>query len=123
MKVFPEYLAGIDNPDHRERLEEIFTWIAKQFPNLETEIKWNTPMFTDHGTFILGIDMAKQHVSVAPEYAAMERFADDIAEAGYSSTKGLFRIKWNQTVNYELLQKIVEFNIQDKEDCSTFWRK
>ncbi|MGP4059517.1 iron chaperone [Halobacillus sp. H74] len=123
MEVFSEYLAGIDNPDHRERTEEIFAWIMDEFPNLETQIKWNTPMFTDHGTFIIGIDHAKHHMSFAPEPAAMTHFAEDIKQAGYSSTKGLFRIKWNEPVNYELLEKIIAFNIQDKAEHTSFWRK
>ena len=52
----------------------------------------------------------------------MVKFADEIAEAGYSSTKGLFRIKWNEPVNYQLLEKIIKFNIQDKADYTNFWR-
>lgn len=123
MEVFEKYLASIDNPEHRDQLEEVLTWVATKFPNLEPIIKWNTPMFSDHGTFIIGIDAAKQHMSFAPEEVAMVHFADDIAQSSYSATKGLFRIRWNQQVNYELLEKIIEFNIQDKADCTTFWRK
>jgi len=123
MEVFTKYLAGIDNPDHRARAEEILTWVASKFPNLEPQIKWNTPMFTDHGTYIIGFSTAKHHLSVAPEEKTMECFADEIAKAGYSATKGLFRIPWNESVNYELLEKLIEFNIKDKADCTTFWRK
>lgn len=123
MEVFATYLAGIDNPDHRERTEEILMWIVNEFPNLEPHIKWNTPMFTDHGTYIIGFSTAKQHLSVSPEEVGIAHFADDIAQAGYSVTKGLFRIPWKKPVNYELLQKMIEFNIQDKADCSTFWRE
>lgn len=48
MEVFAKYLAGIDNPEHCERTEEILAWVANKFPNLESQIKWNTPMFSDH---------------------------------------------------------------------------
>ncbi|WP_347551264.1 iron chaperone [Pseudalkalibacillus hwajinpoensis] len=123
MEVFSEYLTGIDNPDHRDRTEEILAWVANKFPNLEPQIKWNTPMFSDHGTFIIAISTAKHHLSVAPEEVTMAHFTDGIAQAGYSATKGLFRIPWKEPVNYELLEKMIEFNIQDKVDCSTFWRK
>ncbi|GGF14487.1 hypothetical protein GCM10010954_11390 [Halobacillus andaensis] len=123
MEVFSKYLEGIDNPDNRERIEEVLSWVAERFPNLETVIKWNTPMFTDHGTFIIGIDAAKHHMSFAPEGVAMRHFAEDIAQAGYSSTKGLFRIRWNQQVDYKLLEKIIEFNIQDKAEYTKFWRE
>ncbi|WP_449620747.1 iron chaperone [Robertmurraya sp. Marseille-Q9965] len=122
METLEDYLAGIDNLSHRERLEEIFNWILEKFPNLKSEIKWNTPMFTDHGTFILGISTAKQHISIAPEEVTMVRFADDIAQAGYSATKGMFRIKWKDQVHYELLEKIIQFNIEDKAGYNNFWR-
>jgi uncharacterized protein len=123
MEVFEKYLVGIDNPDHRDRTEEVLTWIANKYPNLEPHIKWNTPMFSDHGTFIIGLSTAKQHMSISPEEVVIAHFADDIKQAGYSATKGLFRIKWSEPVNYELLKKMIEFNIQDKADCTTFWRK
>jgi uncharacterized protein YdhG (YjbR/CyaY superfamily) len=34
---------------------------------LKEEIKWNQPMFSDHGTFIIGFSIAKEHIAVAPE--------------------------------------------------------
>ncbi|WP_416728612.1 iron chaperone [Fictibacillus sp. JL2B1089] len=123
MEIFSQYLASIDNPDHRHRMEEVLEWIAQKYPNLEPQFKWNTPMYTDHGTFIIGISMAKQHMSIAPEEIAMVRFAERIEEAGYSSTKGLFRIKWKDEVNYELLENIIEFNIKDKAEYTKFWRE
>lgn len=123
MEVFTNYLAGIDNPDHRDRTEEVLIWVANHFQNLEPLIKWNTPMFSYNGTYIIGFSTAKQHLSVSPEEVGITQFAEDIEQAGYSYTKGLFRIPWNKTVDYELLRKMIEFNIQDKADCSTFWRK
>lgn len=122
IKIFEKYLAGIDHPEHRERTEAILTWIAERFPNLKPEFKWNTPMFSDHGTYIIGLSIAKKHLSISPEEAGIERFADDIAQAGYSATKGLFRIQWNEPVHYELLEKMIEFNIEDKADYPKFWR-
>ncbi|WP_088071550.1 iron chaperone [Gottfriedia luciferensis] len=123
MEVFLNYLTSIDNPNHRERTKEILEWVANRFPNLEPQIKWNTPMFTDHGTFIIGFSTSKQHMSVSPEEFGITQFANDIAQAGYSATKGLFRIPWKEQVNFELLEKIIEFNIQDKAEITSFWRK
>jgi len=122
MEVFEKYLAGIDNPDHQDRTKEVLEWVSREFPNLEPQIKWNTPMFTDHDTYIIGFSTAKQHMSVSPENAGIAHFSDDIAKAGYSATKGLFRIRWNEPVNYELLKKMIEFNIQDKAEYTSFWR-
>ncbi len=123
MEVFATYLAQIDNPQQRERTEEVLSWIVKKFPNLVPKIAWNQPMFTEHGTFIIGFSVAKKHLAVAPERVAITHFSDDIGQAGYEQTKELIRIKWEQPVDYLLLEKIIEFNILDKADYSTFWRK
>lgn len=123
MEIFKQYIAGIDSPEQRQRVEEVLSWVTTTFPNLEPQMKWNTPMFSDHGTFIIGISIAKQHMSISPEPAGIARFADEIAEAGYSATSGLFRIKWNEPVDYRLLEKLIKFNMKDKIDCTTFWRK
>ncbi len=123
MEVFAEYLAQIENPQQLARTEAVLNWVAEQFPQLGPRFAWNQPMFTDHGTFIIGFSVARQHLAVAPEVAALEHFAADIAQAGYDRSKGLFRIRWNQAVDFPLLARIISFNIKEKADCTTFWRK
>jgi uncharacterized protein YdhG (YjbR/CyaY superfamily) len=104
-------------------MEEIINWIKAKYPNLKLEFKWNQPMFTDHGTYIIGFSTSKQHIAVAPEQAGLNQFTEDIEKAGYDYTKGIIRIKWTNPVDYLLLEKMIGFNIMDKVDCSTFWRK
>lgn len=123
MDPFEEYVEEIESPDHRERTREILKWVMDTFPHLQPQIKWNTPMFTHHESFIIGFSTAKGHMSVSPEQVGMKRFAEAIAQANYSATKGLFRIRWNQPVDYELLEKIISFNIQDKSEDTHFWRQ
>ena len=123
MEVFAEYLASIEDPQHRARMEEVLGWVTKQFPNLLPKIAWNQPMFTDHGTFIIGFSVAKHHLAVAPERAGISHFSDDIVQAGYDHSKGLVRIKWDTPVNFTLLAKMIEFNILEKAGSKKFWRK
>ncbi|WP_018922677.1 iron chaperone [Salsuginibacillus kocurii] len=123
MEVFADYLKQIENEEHRNRMEEVLQWVAERFPHLETRIAWNQPMFTDHGTFIVGFSTAKQHLAIAPEAQGIHQFSEEIEKAGYSHTKQLVRIKWNQAIDYSLLERIIAFNISDKTDCFTFWRK
>ena len=59
MTVFNKFLEGIDDRSKRERMEQIFTWIRHHYPHLKQEIKWNQPMYTEHGTFIIGFSVAK----------------------------------------------------------------
>lgn len=122
MEVFEDFLAGIDHPQHRARTEEVLSWVAEKFPDLEPKIAWNQPMFTDHGTFIIAFSVAKNHLAASPEKAGVDHFSDEIVQAGYEHSKMLVRFPWDKAVDYALLERIIEFNIRDKADVSTFWR-
>lgn len=111
-----------DDADQRARFEEIFGWIEKTFPGLEPVIKWNQPMYTDHGTFIAGFSTAKNNLALLPEAYALKRFLDEVTAAGYTTTENLIRIRWDQQVDYPLLKKLIAFNIKDKADTTSFWR-
>lgn len=123
MEPFERYLNFIDNPTHREKLMGIIRWIETNYPELKPEYKWNQPMYTHHGTIIIGFSTAKRHIAVAPEEKALIRFQDAIQDAGYSYSKKLFRIQWEQPVDYDLLKRIIDYNIEDKKETNTFWRK
>lgn len=122
MKNFETFLNSIDEPDKRKRMEEILHRIQTTFPQLKGEIKWNQPMFTDHGTFIIAFSIAKGHIAVAPESYALDLFKKEIEAAGYSCSKMIFRIKWNDKVDYDLLNKIIAYNIESKKEMTKFWR-
>ena len=123
MEVFAEYLAGIVDPEQRGRVEEVLQWVMKRFPDLTPRVAWSQPMFAHQGTFIIGFSVAKQHMAVAPERVTLDRFSEDITASGYDRTKELMRMPWKKPVDYSLLERIIEFNIEDKAGCPTFWRK
>ncbi|MDO5723921.1 MAG: iron chaperone [Flaviflexus sp.] len=121
--TFDEYLATINEPENRKSLEEIVFWVRETYPQLELRIAWKQPMFTDHGTFIIGFSPAKNHLSIAPELATMEAFADTFKNEGIDHTKMFVRIPWSEPFNYDLLSRLIEHNITTKRDCTTFWRQ
>ena len=123
MEDFLEFIEHINNGQQRARTQEVLEWVKSQFPNLEARIAWNQPMFTEHGTFIIGFSVSSKHLAVSPERAGMVRFMNEITKAGYSQSKMLFRIRWEEPVNYILLDQIIRFNCIDKAECKTFWRK
>lgn len=122
MEVFADYLAQIDHAGHRARMQEILSWVHAQFPQLVPRIAWKQPMFTDHGTFILGFSVARNHVAVAPELATIAQLNEDITRAGYAHSRLLVRFPWERPFDFSLLGKMIEFNLLDKANCSTFWR-
>src|SRR5699024_11153450 len=104
MTEFNDFLQSLENDKQKATMEDIFNWVSETFPKLETTVK------------------SKQHFSVAPEAKAIAKFTKQIDASAYSQTNNLFRIKWSQDVDYSLLKSIIQFNIEDKADCTTFWR-
>ena len=49
-----EYLDSIADGRHRAEFKELLDWVHATWPQLVCEVKWNQPMFMDHGTFIIG---------------------------------------------------------------------
>lgn len=123
MDRFNGFLENIAQPAARARAAEVLAWVGKTYPALQGQMKWNQPMFTDHGTFILGFSASKEHLAVAPESVALDHFRAEIAAAGYRATRQLFRIGWEQPVDYGLLRRIIDFNLLDKSGYETFWRR
>ena len=121
MKTLQDVLDKIPNEEHQDRLKHVLDWVGETFPELELEIKWNQPMFTHNGTFILGFSHSSRHFSVSPERQILDEFRDRITEAGYSHSKALFRIMWTDDVNYSLLEDIINRSIQFKRGSKTFW--
>ncbi|MEG0276355.1 MAG: iron chaperone [Coprobacillus sp.] len=122
MKTFEDYLATISNEEHRYQLKELLDWVKTTFPHLETKVAWNQPMFIDHGTFIIGFSVANKHFSISPEVLGIKKFSKDIENSGYSQSRNLFRIKWTDKIDYDLLKHMIQFNIDDKINCTSFWR-
>lgn len=123
MEVFEPYLVQIKDINKQKIVRELLEYIIKKNKNLTPKIAWNQPMFTYKNTFILGLSVSKNHISIAPEQVVIEYFSHDIIKAGYDHTKMLFRIQFNEPINYVLIDKIIEFNMEDKKNCTTFWRK
>jgi len=122
-EVFADFINKIKEEEKRDKLESIFEYIEKEFPNLEKRIAWNQPMYTDHGTFIIAFSFAKNHISVAPEAKGIEVFRDEITNIGYDCSVMLFRLPFNKKIDYTLLGRIIKFNIEDKKELTSFWRK
>ncbi|TFE02373.1 iron chaperone [Jeotgalibacillus salarius] len=123
METFQEFLETIENSEHRKQTADVLGWVSHTYPELIQKIAWNQPMFTHHGTFIIAFSTSKKHLAVSPEKAGIDYFADEIKKAGHDHSKMLVRFPWNQPVDYDLLRKMIDFNMKNKAECTTFWRK
>ncbi|MDP9800806.1 uncharacterized protein YdhG (YjbR/CyaY superfamily) [Arcanobacterium wilhelmae] len=122
-EFFADWLATIPVPENRERAARILEWVRAEFPQLGFRFAWRQPMFTDHGTFIIGFSPAREHLAFAPEKEGIEHFASAFAQAGLTHGSRLARMRWDAPVPWDLLRDVIEFQIAQKAGITSFWRK
>ncbi|RQX47321.1 iron chaperone [Staphylococcus capitis] len=122
MSEFNLFINEIENEELREKLKHLFEWIETQYSDLKPVVKWNQPMYTYNETFIIAFSKAKQHFSIMPEAACLKQFKQRVTNAGYTQTENLFRIKWNQEIDYDLIGDMIKLNMEEKKDYTKFWR-
>ena len=101
---------------------EVLEWVSHNFPELELRIAWNQPMFTHHGTYIIGLSAASKHMAMAPERATMIRFEQVMREHGTDFGTMLARQPWDKPFDYELLDAFIQHQLKEKGDVTSFRR-
>jgi uncharacterized protein ydhG len=122
ISTLDEYLETIPDDDNRERMVDVLVWVGLTYPELELRIEWNQPMFTHHGTYIIGFSAASKHMTMAPERATMIRFEQVMRERGTDFSTMLARQPWNRPFDYELLDAFIQHQLAEKQDITSFWR-
>lgn len=92
------------------------------YPELELRIAWNQPMFTHHGTYIIGFSAASKHMATVPERATMIRFEPVMRERGTDFSKMFARQPWSKPFDYKLLDAFIRHQLAEKQDVTSFWR-
>ena len=106
IKTLDEYLETITNDDNWARMLDVLVWVGLTYPELELRIAWNQPMFTRHGTYIIGFSAASKHMAMAPERATMIHFEPVMRERGTDFGKMFARQPWDKPFDYELLERM-----------------
>lgn len=119
---FAQYLAAIANEDGRAILGEVLDWVVEQYPELDYRFAWKQPMFTHHGTFIIGFSAASKHFSVAGESAGLQAVKPMLDEGGYTYGAKLFRVRYDQPVPFAILRAVIELQLREKSEVTSFWR-
>ena len=121
ISTLDEYLATIPNDDNRARMVDVLVWVGFTYPELELRIAWNQPMFTHHGTYIIGFSAAAKHIAMAPERATMICFEQVMRERGTDFGTMLAHQPWNKPFDYELLDAFIQHQLAEKQDITSFW--
>lgn len=101
---------------------DVLVWVGLTYPELELRIAWNQPMFTHHGTYIIGFSASSKHMAMAPERTTMIRFEPVMRERGTDFGKMFARQPWDKHFDYELLDAFIQHQLAEKQDVASFWR-
>lgn len=109
--------APPEGQPHLRRLHAILKSVA---PDAEEAIKWGTPFFIEP-RFVFAFSAHKAHASFAPPAAALEAFRDELA--GHKTTKGTFKLPYNEPLPEDLIRRLAEHSLQlvrERQDDG-FW--
>ena len=79
-------------------------------------------MFNRQGTYIIGPSAASKHMTMAPERATMIHFEPVMRERDTGFGKMFARQPWNKPFDYELLDAFIQYQLNEKQDITSFWR-
>lgn len=111
----------LDN-QQKDYLNSIFNFINEEFPKLILEIKWNEAMFANNKTFIIALSPFKKHISIAPEKYAIDLYSQLFKENNIQFSSNIFKLNYDEPINFNLLKEIIEFKIKDKMNYSKYFK-
>jgi len=79
-------------------------------------------MFNRQGTYIIGLSAASKHMTMAPERATMICFEPVMRERDTGFGKMFARQPWIKPFDYELLDAFIQYQLNEKQDITSFWR-
>jgi len=113
------YIAGF-KPEVRAVLRKMRATIRQAAPAAEERISWGMPAYTLDGmlTFFAAF---KNHVSLFPGPAGLEKFKKELA--AYGTSKGTVRFPLGAPVPYGLITRIVKFRVKENRARAEAKRK
>ena len=117
MEVFAEFLAGIDDPFHRERTEEVLTWIIDKYPNLKNVYSKEAML---NYTIYVVFESPAYYISYATSMMGA-LYIDKMAQTNYDAAKEAYRkLIYNVDRDYNITDLYTKCGLGDPFDEETF---
>ncbi|MDD2426610.1 MAG: DUF1801 domain-containing protein [Eubacteriales bacterium] len=121
LKTFDEYMQKIQNEGQKSRLREVFSWVEENYPSLERRVAWNTPMYMEHGTYIIGFTATKNHLSIGYEVQTLQHFKEELEEREVDHAQMIVRTPWGDEIDYDLMRRMIDYTRENKKDITSMW--
>ena len=106
-----EFFASID-PLAAKTAQEIFAAITTKYPDLELVIAWNQPMLRLDTNYIIGLSVAKNHITLNPFSGdVLESFTAKLSQ--YVVNKHTFQVPMDWKVDAVLLRALATARLKE----------
>ena len=99
-----EYILSQDE-DVRDQLQSVRSVLQKELPDATEKISWSMPTYWK-GSNIIHFAASKKHIGLYPGPEAIEQFAEKLAQAGCTYSKGAARIPYSDELPLDLIAEI-----------------
>lgn len=121
MDIIINYVNNLESVEIKERYLKIIEPLLLEHSDLVVETKYNLPTLTKDGCFIFSCSPFKNYISIMFEKPTLEHFTSEIKANNYNLTKTTFNIKYSQDIDYELLLKMIAFQLELRKGSNKFW--
>ncbi|MGA9761346.1 MAG: DUF1801 domain-containing protein [Gaiellaceae bacterium] len=113
MSVFDEYFAAIPEPE-KTALERVRQFVRRAVPGAEESVSYGMPAFKYKGRPLLGLRVAKDHLSLFPfSPAAVSSARKELA--GFDLSKGTVRFSADKPVPDSALEQLLSQRLREIE--------
>ena len=106
-----EFFTSID-PVAAKTAQEIFAAITTKYPDLELVIAWNQPMLRLDTQYVIGLSVAKNHITLNPFSSdVLESFTDKLSK--YVVNKHTFQVPIDWKVDAVLLRALANARLKE----------
>lgn len=110
-KSIDEYIQNFD-PETQEILQKIRKIIQNVAPEAVEAISYQMPTFKLNGKNLVHFAGYKHHIGFYPTPSGMTTFDAEFSK--YKHAKGSAQFPLDQTIPYDLIEKIVRFRVEEK---------
>lgn len=111
LETIDEYIAEYP-AELQVIMQELREFIKKCAPEATERISWGMPTFYLQGNLV-HFAMNKGYIGLYPGESGVSVFIDDLAD--YATTKGSIHLPLNKTIPYDLINRIVEYRIDENK--------
>ena len=108
-EMIDKYIMAF-SPDIQVKLNELRSIIRRAAPDAVEKISYQMPTFALYGNLV-HFAAFKKHIGFYPAPSGIEAFKDELAS--YKFSKGAVQFPLDESIPYELIERIVKFRVDE----------